>query len=88
MTKISQLDLVLDYMKQHKRGITSWEAIKYFGCTRLSSVIYNLKKRGYNIGREMIYSRNRYDNSVGFARYYLDDNKEKLSFFERLRFFM
>ena len=34
--------------------ITSWEAIQKYGATRLSSIIFNLRKRGMNIETEMI----------------------------------
>lgn len=89
MERITQQDLVLDYLKRHKNGITSWDAIKLFGCTRLSSVIYLLKKRGYNIEREMCHGQTKFGGDTGFARYYLvDDKKEKMSLFERLRFFV
>lgn len=30
-------------------SITSWEAIKLYGATRLSSIIFNLREKGYNI---------------------------------------
>ena len=71
MEKLTQLDMVLRHLKDHKQGLTSWMAIKEYGCTRLSAAIYTLKKRGYVIGKENVYSRNRYGNPVHFARYYL-----------------
>lgn len=43
---------ILDYMKEHG-SITSLEAIRSFGCTRLSGRIYDLKKAGYNIEKTM-----------------------------------
>ena len=36
--------LVLDHL-QKKKTITSWEAIELFGATRLSAIIYNLRKK-------------------------------------------
>ena len=39
---------VLEYLESGK-PITSWEAIQMFRATRLSGIIYNLKKYGYNI---------------------------------------
>lgn len=71
MEKLTQTHMVLRHLKDHKQGLTSWEAIKEYGCTRLSAVIYLLKKRGYNIAKDTVYSRNRYGNPVHFARYYL-----------------
>ena len=46
---MKQQDLILKYLKTHKRGITSKDAIELFGCTRLSGVIFKLKKKGYKI---------------------------------------
>lgn len=43
---------ILDYMKEHG-SITSLDAIRCFGCTRLSGRIYDLKKAGYNIEKTM-----------------------------------
>ena len=36
--------LVLEHLQQNKT-ITSWEAIDKFGATRLSAIIYNLRKK-------------------------------------------
>ena len=33
-------------MQTHKKGITSMQAIERFGATRLSDIIYRLKKLG------------------------------------------
>ena len=35
-------------------SISTWEAIKDLGCTRLSAYIYMLKKEGYDIKKETI----------------------------------
>ena len=52
-------------------SITSWEAIKEYGATRLSAIIFNLRKRGYYIEKEWEESINRYGGKVRFAKYYL-----------------
>lgn len=44
--------MIIKYLKQNK-SITSLEAFKLFGCTRLSGRIFDLKKQGYNIVSEM-----------------------------------
>lgn len=44
--QITQKVLVLEYLKKNK-SITSWEAIRYHRITRLASVIYDLRKEGY-----------------------------------------
>lgn len=65
---------VLNYMIDNG-GITSWEAIKEFGNTRLSASIFNLRKKGYFIENEWEDSVNRYGDKVRYVRYIL--NKEK-----------
>ena len=49
--KGTQQDRILRYLED-KGSIASWEAIKEFGVTRLSAVIYNLKKKGYDFEEE------------------------------------
>ncbi len=44
----TQIESVLDFMQTHT-GITSLQAIKKFGATRLSGIIYTLKKQGWDI---------------------------------------
>lgn len=46
---MKQQDLILKYMQTHKKGITSKIAFENFGATRLSGVIFNLKRKGHNI---------------------------------------
>ena len=72
--KISQKDRVLKYMRA-MNGITTWEAIKEFGITRLSAKIYDLRKDGYNIKSKTIQSINRYGDITHFKQYFLDDSK-------------
>lgn len=38
--------------------ITSWDAIKLYRATRLSAIIYNLKKEGLQIDTEMVNTKN------------------------------
>ena len=45
----TQTSEVLKYLENHKKGITSLDAIRLFGATRLSGIIFILRKRGYNI---------------------------------------
>ena len=62
---------VLEYLQTHPNGITSMEAITMFGATRLSAIVFNLRKRGFNITSEKEMGIDRYNNAVGFARYKL-----------------
>ena len=74
MRKMSLTRRVLNYMLDFD-GITSWEAIKEFGATRLSAIIFNLRKKGFIIENEWIETKNRYGDNVRFVKYSL--NKEK-----------
>lgn len=58
-------------------SITSWEAIKEYGATRLSAIIYNLRRR-YNLD---IYTTrvdfvDRYGNNSNYAKYILNKHSE------------
>lgn len=66
----SNTDRVLQYMKENK-GITSLEAFRELGETRLSAAIYILKHRGYNIHSKWLTSENRYGKKVKYKRYTL-----------------
>lgn len=73
MSKITLQDRVLQYMKENG-SITSWEAIKEFGATRLSAIIYNLRyKEGLNIISKNVNGKNRYGDPVSYARYFLEE---------------
>lgn len=74
MKKMSLTRRVLNYMLDFDT-ITSWEAIREFGATRLSAIIFNLRKKGFVIENEWIETKNRYGDSVRFVEYRL--NKEK-----------
>lgn len=67
----TQRSEILKYLKTHKRGITSLQAIEMFGATRLSDIIFRLRKDGYEIETESITKKNRYGHAVTFARYTL-----------------
>lgn len=74
MRKMSLTRRVLNYMLDFDT-ITSWEAIKEFSATRLSAIIFNLRKKGFIIENEWQTATNRYGDSVRFVEYRL--NKEK-----------
>lgn len=52
-------------------SITSLEAFKDYGNTRLSATIFLLRKDGWNIKSEKIDFINRYGKKVYFAKYIL-----------------
>lgn len=53
MKQISKKDKVLNYLKNHKKGISGKTAWEKFGLYRLSSAIYELREEGYDIRMEM-----------------------------------
>ena len=68
---------VLQYINDFK-SITTLDAFKDLGCSRLSAKIFDLRKEGYDIKDEWVHTTNRYGDKVKYKRYYLNDNsKEK-----------
>ena len=64
---------VLEYLEKGNY-ITSWDAITLFKATRLSSIIFNLKKYGYNI--QSIDQRT--PDGTRYSRYWLEkENKDE-----------
>lgn len=61
---------VLKYMKTHK-GITQIQATEKFGATRLSAIIFNLKKQGNDIDKRWKETVTRYGKVTRYAEYYL-----------------
>lgn len=59
---------VLDHMKEHG-SITQMEAIELFGATRLSAIIFNLRRRGHEIETVTMGMTDRYGHAVNYARY-------------------
>ena len=52
-----------------KGSITSWEAIQLYGATRLSAIIFNLRKRGMNIESIMVEFTDRFGSKSQYAKY-------------------
>lgn len=65
-----QTEKVYDYLKHHAY-ITSWIAFREFGITRLSSVIYDLRRQGHEITTLLKESRG--ENRTKYAAYYLEE---------------
>lgn len=68
---MTQTEAVLDILKSGD-SISSLEAFQEFGITRLSSIIFNLRKKGYAITSDSIATTNRFGNTVVFSRYKLE----------------
>ena len=69
--KENKTKAVLRHLEE-KGSITSWEAIKEYGATRLSSIIYNLRYR-YDldiISKEVAF-KDRYGNNASYVEYVL-----------------
>lgn len=73
MSSMNKHKAVLQWL-QTGAGISSMEAIKQFGATRLSAIIFNLRKRGYNIEMVWCEGSDRFGNPMRYGRYYLRDS--------------
>lgn len=69
--KRNQTSEILAYMEKHEDGITSKVAFKKFGATRLSSIIFELRKKGIGITSTKEVVKDRYGHSKQIARYKL-----------------
>lgn len=76
MIEKSQINDVINHLREYK-SITSLEAIKKYGATRLSGIIYVLRDRGFVISTEIIYKKNKYGNMTRYAVYHLIEDKDK-----------
>ena len=72
--KMNKTKAVLQWLQSHA-SISSMEAIKEFGATRLSAIIFNLRKRGYDIETVECEGTDKFGNSIRYARYYLRGSK-------------
>ena len=52
-----------------KQTITSWEAIKEYGATRLSAIIFKLREENYNIVTIPNKVVNRFGRTISIAKY-------------------
>lgn len=59
-------------------SITSQEAFKLYGNTRLSSSIYELRSQGYPIETIMIDGYNRFQQPTRYAKYILPTGWKKI----------
>lgn len=68
---MTQAEMVLKYCEEHG-SITSLDAIRDIGCTRLAAQIFNLEHNdGHLFSRQSETSRNRYGKYVTYTRYTL-----------------
>lgn len=72
MNKMTKTKAVLLHLQEFG-NITSWEAIKEYGATRLSAIIYNLRhKYNLDILTEDVEFIDRYGNKTKFGKYILN----------------
>lgn len=71
---MTQNDLILRHLRDYG-SISSMEAMENYGIMRLASRISDLKKAGIPITREMVSRKNRYGDTVTFARYSIADRE-------------
>tara|TARA_R110000824_G_scaffold5226_3_gene24301 strand:+ start:846 stop:1130 length:285 start_codon:yes stop_codon:yes gene_type:complete len=64
----SQSDAILWHLKQYS-SITSYEAIKEYGATRLSAIIFNHRKAGYEIDSIPLKKKTRFGRNTIIAKY-------------------
>ena len=68
--EVNQNDLVLAYIRAYG-SITTLEAFRDLGISRLASRICDLKKQGYVFRRDTVKGTNRFGKNVHFTRYSL-----------------
>lgn len=67
----TQCDKILRYLRENG-SITPVDAMAEFGCMRLAARVADLKKDGYTIVKRMKTGRNRYNDKITFAEYFLE----------------
>tara|TARA_R110002126_G_scaffold124791_4_gene267002 strand:- start:842 stop:1108 length:267 start_codon:yes stop_codon:yes gene_type:complete len=79
--KSSHKTRLLKYFEDHN-SITSLEAIRDLGNTRLAATVCILRKEGYNITTSDIKVKTRWGSTTSVAKYTLKDRQK--TFFERM----
>ena len=72
----SQKDLIRKHLESLGK-ITSMDAFKKYGITRLSAVIFSLREKGMKIISLDTNSKNRYGKNVKFSTYALKNKKRR-----------
>ena len=68
-----QSKALINHLKT-KGSITSMEAFKLYGITRISSLLFSLRNR-YNIETVMMETTNRYGENTRYGKYYYRGEK-------------
>ena len=72
---MTQCEKILKYIERHG-SITTWDAFRDLGITRLSGRIHDLTQKGYDFERKTETAKNRDGESVSYTRYALKDNTQ------------
>lgn len=73
----SQWETILYYLQSTGRTITSWDAIKEFGFTRLSAIVKQIEKNtGIMLKRQDICVETRYGGHTWVTEYWLEEDGE------------
>lgn len=70
---MTQCEMIVKYCKDFG-SITTMQAFRDLGVTRLASRICDLRKEGYEFTDEFVTSKNRYGEKVSYKRYKLKEN--------------
>ena len=70
--KTNKTEKVLEHLQMHGY-ITSLEAIELYGATRLSDIIYRLRKRNYDISTIDIPFTDRFGTKSAYGKYVLNE---------------
>lgn len=68
MSKDTHQSRLLDYFDKHQ-SITSLEAIRDLGNTRLAATICDLRKKGHDIASSSVVVKNRFGGTTNVAKY-------------------
>ncbi len=82
--RLSQRKVVLDWLASGK-GITSKDAFEAIGATRLSAIIFDLRRRGYRIESKKRAGVDRFGNKCQFVEYVLRQDEKPTLFTETSR---
>lgn len=74
MMNITQCERIVRYMNEFG-CITPLDALSDLGVMRLASRISDLRKAGVPIKKEMVSAKNRYGETVHFAKYQIVDTE-------------
>lgn len=69
---MTQNERIIRHLRDYG-SISSLEAIQEYGILRLASRISDLRKAGVPIRRDMVSGKNRYGESISYARYFLTE---------------